>query len=155
MKGQQEDIEHLNRNLANELTAMDQYFIHSRMYEDWGLTQLYERIAHEMEDETGHADKIIKRILFLEGMPDLVTRSALRIGRNVPDMLKNDLDLEIKVIDDLKAAMQCCESAQDYQTREILQELLTETEEDHAHWLEQQLGLIEKMGLQNYLQARM
>lgn len=155
MKGQQEVIEHLNRNLANELTAMDQYFIHSRMYEDWGLTQLYERIAHEMEDETGHADKIIKRILFLEGMPDLVTRSALRIGRNVPDMLKNDLDLEIKVIDDLKAAMQCCESAQDYQTREILQELLTETEEDHAHWLEQQLGLIEKMGLQNYLQARM
>ena len=155
MKGQQEVIEHLNRNLANELTAMDQYFIHSRMYEDWGLTQLYERIAHEMEDETGHADKIIKRILFLEGMPDLVTRSALRIGRNVPDMLKNDLDLEIKVIEDLKAAMQCCESAQDYQTREILQELLTETEEDHAHWLEQQLGLIEKMGLQNYLQARM
>lgn len=155
MKGQQEVIEHLNRNLANELTAMDQYFIHSRMYEDWGLTQLYERIAHEMEDETGHADKIIKRILFLEGMPDLVTRSALRIGRNVPDMLKNDLDLEIKVINDLKAAMQCCESAQDYQTREILQELLTETEEDHAHWLEQQLGLIEKMGLQNYLQARM
>ena len=155
MKGQQEVIEHLNRNLANELTAMDQYFIHSRMYEDWGLTQLYERIAHEMEDETGHADKIIKRILFLEGMPDLVTRSALRIGRNVPDMLKNDLDLEIKVIDDLKAAMQCCESAQDYQTREILQELLTETEEDHAHWLEQQLGLIEKIGLQNYLQARM
>ena len=155
MKGQQEVIEHLNRNLANELTAMDQYFIHSRMYEDWGLTQLYERIAHEMEDETGHADKIIKRILFLEGMPDLVTRSALRIGRNVPDMLKNDLDLEIKVIDDLKAAMQCCESAQDYQTREILQELLTETEEDHAHWLEQQLGLIEKMGLQKYLQARM
>ena len=155
MKGQKEVIEHLNRNLANELTAMDQYFIHSRMYEDWGLTQLYERIAHEMEDETGHADKIIKRILFLEGMPDLVTRSALRIGRNVPDMLKNDLDLEIKVIDDLKAAMQCCESAQDYQTREILQELLTETEEDHAHWLEQQLGLIEKMGLQNYLQARM
>lgn len=155
MKGQQEVIEHLNRNLANELTAMDQYFIHSRMYEDWGLTQLYERIAHEMEDETGHADKIIKRILFLEGMPDLVTRSALRIGRNVPDMLKNDLDLEIKVIDDLKAAMQCCESVQDYQTREILRELLTETEEDHAHWLEQQLGLIEKMGLQNYLQARM
>lgn len=155
MKGQKEVIEHLNRNLANELTAMDQYFIHSRMYEDWGLTQLYERIAHEMEDETGHADKIIKRILFLEGMPDLVTRSALRIGRNVPDMLKNDLDLEIKVIDDLKAAMQCCESARDYQTREILQELLTETEEDHAHWLEQQLGLIEKMGLQNYLQARM
>ena len=155
MKGQQEVIEHLNRNLANELTAMDQYFIHSRMYEDWGLTQLYERIAHEMEDETGHADKIIKRILFLEGMPDLVTRSALRIGRNVPDMLKNDLDLEIKVIDDLKAAMQCCESARDYQTREILQELLTETEEDHAHWLEQQLGLIERMGLQNYLQARM
>ena len=155
MKGQQEVIEHLNRNLANELTAMDQYFIHSRMYEDWGLTQLYERIAHEMEDETGHADKIIKRILFLEGMPDLVTRSALRIGRNVPDMLKNDLNLEIKVINDLKAAMQCCESARDYQTREILQELLTETEEDHAHWLEQQLGLIEKMGLQNYLQARM
>lgn len=155
MKGQQEVIEHLNRNLANELTAMDQYFIHSRMYEDWGLTQLYERIAHEMEDETGHADKIIKRILFLEGMPDLVTRSALRIGRNVPDMLKNDLDLEIKVINDLKAAMKCCELAQDYQTREILQELLTETEEDHAHWLEQQLGLIEKMGLQNYLQARM
>lgn len=155
MQGHKEVIEHLNRNLANELTAMDQYFIHSRMYEDWGLTQLYERIAHEMEDETGHADKIIKRILFLDGLPDLVTRSELRIGRNVPDMLKNDLALEIKVIDDLKAAMKCCESARDYQTREILQELLAETEEDHAHWLEQQLGLIEKMGLRNYLQARM
>ena len=155
MQGHKAVIEHLNRNLANELTAMDQYFIHSRMYEDWGLTQLYERIAHEMEDETGHADKIIKRILFLEGLPDLVTRSELRIGRNVPDMLKNDLALEIKVIDDLKAAMKCCESARDYQTREILQALLAETEEDHAHWLEQQLGLIEKMGLPNYLQARM
>lgn len=155
MQGHKEVIAHLNRNLANELTAMDQYFIHSRMYEDWGLTQLYERIAHEMEDETGHADKIIKRILFLDGLPDLVTRSALSIGRTVPDMLKNDLALEIKVIDDLKAAMKCCESARDYQTREILQELLAETEEDHAHWLEQQLGLIEKMGLRNYLQARM
>jgi bacterioferritin len=155
MKGNEKVIKQLNQLLAGELTAMDQYFIHSRMYEDWGLNELYERINHEMEDETGHADKLIKRILFLEGIPDLSQRSGLDVGRDVPEMLKNDLQLELGVIAALKEAINCCESEQDYQTREILEELLTDTEEDHTYWLEKQLGLINKIGLENYLQSKM
>lgn len=155
MKGNKSVINQLNELLAGELTAMDQYFIHSRMYEDFGLNQLYERINHEMEDETGHADKLIKRILFLEGIPDMSKRSGLAIGRDVPEMLKNDLKLEMDVIAALKKAIDCCESEQDYQTRDILVELLADTEEDHTYWLEQQLGLIAKVGLENYLQSKM
>ncbi len=155
MKGTETVINQLNKLLAGELTAMDQYFIHSRMYEDWGLNELYERISHEMEDETGHADKLIKRILFLEGTPDLSKRAGLNIGRDVPQMLKNDLQLELGVIAALKEAIDCCESEKDYQTREILEELLKDTEEDHTYWLEKQLGLIDKVGLENYLQSKM
>lgn len=155
MKGNQKVIAVLNTLLASELAAMDQYFIHSRMYEDWGLTKLYERIGHEMEDETGHADKLIRRILFLEGMPDMVTRESIHIGKTVPEMLKSDLDLEYAVVKALKEAIALCESEQDYETRAMLVQLLEDTEEDHAYWLEKQLGLIDKIGLQNYLQAMM
>jgi len=155
VKGKQSVIDVLNSLLAGELAAMDQYFIHSRMYEDWGLSKLYERIGHEMEDETGHADQMIKRILFLEGKPELSKRDALNIGTSVPEMLKSDLDLEYAVVNNLKAAISLCETEQDYETRAMLVKQLEDTEEDHAHWLEQQLGLIDKIGLQNYLQAMM
>lgn len=155
MKGKQNVIDMLNRLLANELTAMDQYFIHSEMYRDWGLSELHERIAHEFEDEKGHASKLIERILFLEGRPDLVTRDPLRVGQEVPEMLKNDLAVEYEVGAALKQAIALCEQETDYQTREILEGLLADTEEDHTFWLEQQLGLIDKVGLANYIQSKM
>ena len=155
MKGEQKIIHALNQLLAGELTAMDQYFIHSRMYADWGFSQLHERVAHEMEDETGHASSLIERILFLEGTPDLSTRSGLSIGKDVPQMLKNDLELEYAVVAALKVAIATCEDCRDYQTRELLEGMLKDTEEDHAYWLEKQLGLVNRVGLQNYLQSQM
>lgn len=155
MKGKQRVIDAMNGLLAAELTAMDQYFVHSRMYADWGLMKLHERLAHEFEDEKGHAQALIERILFLEGTPDLAKRETLKVGKDVPGMLKNDLDLEYGVTDALKDAIRLCEKERDYQTREILEQLLEDTEMDHAYWLEQQLGLIEKMGLENYLQSQM
>ena len=155
MKGNAQVIAKLNELLAGELSAMDQYFIHSRMYDDWGLKKLYERIDHEFEDEKEHAAKLIERILFLEGTPDMVTRVPLNIGNDVPSMLKSDLNLEYKVIEDLRDVMALCEQVRDYQTRDMLQVLLDDTENDHTHWLEQQLGLIDKIGLANYLQSQM
>ncbi|MCK9605917.1 MAG: bacterioferritin [Methylomonas sp.] len=155
MKGNDQVIAQLNELLAGELTAIDQYFIHSRMYENWGYGKLYQRIAHEVQDETQHADALIKRILFLEGTPDLSKREPLHVGRTVQEMLNNDLMVELKVVQDLRRVMAFCESVQDYQTREILRVMLEDTEHDHAHWLEQQLGLIDSVGLQNYLQAQM
>lgn len=155
MKGDAKVIEYLNKLLAGELTAIDQYFCHSRMYQNWGLNKLYERIEHERTDEVGHAEALIKRILFLEGTPNLAARDPLKIGKDTPEMLRNDLALELSVIDALKGAIAYCETARDYETREILRKMLEDTEEDHAHWLEQQLWLIEKTGLQNYLQSQM
>ncbi|WP_320821129.1 bacterioferritin [Thalassolituus sp.] len=155
MQGNLQVIEKLNELLAGELSAMDQYFIHSRMYDDWGLKKLYERIDHEFEDEKAHASKLIERILFLGGKPDMVTRVPLNVGSDVPSMLQSDLDLEYKVIIDLRDVMALCEQVQDYQTRDMLQGLLDDTENDHAYWLEQQLGLIAKIGLPNYLQSQM
>lgn len=155
MKGNTKIINTLNALLANELTAMDQYFTHSRMFDDWGFSKLYERIDHEMDDEKGHADALIKRILFLEGIPEVGNRAALSIGNDVLEMLSNDLALENKVVKDLREAIAICEKEQDYQTREILEAMLADTEEDHAYWLEKQLGLINKVGLQNYLQSQM
>ena len=154
MKGNDQVIAHLNALLAGELSAIDQYFIHSRMYENWGFGKLYDRIAHEVLDETNHADDLIKRILFLEGTPDLSKRDPLHVGSTVEDMLKNDLALELQVVADLRKVMAFCESVQDYRTREILQAMLKDTEDDHTHWLEQQLGMIERIGLQNYLQSQ-
>ena len=154
MQGNNQVITHLNTLLAGELTAIDQYFIHSRMYENWGFNKLYERIAHEVQDETDHATALIKRILFLEGTPDLSKRDSLHIGKTVEEMLKNDLALELQVVTALREVMAFCESVQDYNTREILQVMLKDTEDDHTHWLEKQLGLIERIGLQNYLQSQ-
>lgn len=156
MKGNEKVIRHLNDLLAGELTAIDQYFIHSRMYEDWGYNKLFERIKHEHEEETEHATRLIQRILFLEGTPDLSTRKPeINVGKSVPKMLKNDLKLEYLVVDHLREVIAVCEQEKDFETREILEVLLTDTEEDHTYWLEQQLGLIENIGIKNYLQSQM
>lgn len=155
MKGNQKVIDSLNGLLDNELGSMDQYFTHSRMYEDWGLNKLYHQLNHELEEETDHADRLIKRILFLEGTPDLSSRSALKIGSDVESMMSNDLELEYKVRDDLRDSIKLCEQQNDYETRAILEKLLFDTEEDHIFWLEKQVGLIGKIGLQNYIQSQM
>ncbi len=155
MQGKKKVIDALNKLLAGELAAMDQYFIHSEMYDDWGLTKLYERIAHEFDDEKGHAKAIISRILFLEGTPDLVTRDKIHVGKDVPEMLRNDLNTEYSVAKNLKEVIKLCEDEQDYQTRAMLRQQLEDTEEDHAYWLEKQLGLIDKIGLKNYQQSQM
>ncbi len=155
MQGKQSIIDALNLLLANELTAMDQYFIHSRMYLDWGLQKLYERIDHEVTDEKAHASAIIERILFLEGAPNMVTRDPIQVGHDVPTMLQNDLNVEYHVGALLKKTMALCEAEQDYVTRSMLQTLLDDTENDHAHWLEQQLRHIKLLGLPNYLQSQL
>ncbi len=155
MKGSDKVIASLNGLLHNELAAVDQYFIHSRMYDDWGLHELYERLNHEMEEEITHADALIKRILFLEGTPNMKDRRDLIIGDDVPSMLANDLVLEMEVVAALKASIALCEQEGDYQTREMLETLLEDTEEDHVYWLEKQLGLINMIGLANYLQTKM
>ena len=155
MQGSDRVIAELNGLLAWELAAMDQYFIHAEMYGDWGLHKLYERISHEFEDEKGHAKALIERMLFLEGMPDMVTRPPLQVGRDVPEMLQNDLNVELAVDKALKDAIKVCEEEQDYHSREVLEKLLEDTEVDHTWWLEKQLGLIDKVGLQNYLQSQM
>ncbi|CAD5275009.1 bacterioferritin, iron storage and detoxification protein [Alteromonas sp. 38] len=155
MKGNQTIIKGLNELLSYELAAMDQYFIHSQMYLDWGLTKLYERIDHEFDDERGHATKLIERMLFLEGVPDMVTRTGFKVGSDVPEMLESDLRVEYEVDAKLKEVIALCESEKDYVTRDILVVLLDDTERDHAHWLEQQLGLVKRLGLANYLQSQM
>lgn len=155
MRGSQKVIETLNRLLTDELSAADQYFIHSRMYENWGLTALYHRIEHERVEELEHASHIIRRILFLEGVPDIASRSPLKIGATVPEMLRSDLDYEISVVGKLKEAIALCEQERDFETRRILTGLLYDTEEDHTHWLEQQLRLIGMIGLENYQQSAM
>jgi len=153
MRGDTKVVDYLNRLLAAELSAMDQYFIHSRMYQDWGYHKLFERIDHEMDDEKEHANLLIQRILFLGGQPNLVKREPLRIGSKVPEMLKNDLELEMQVIALLKEAIEYCESVRDFTSSHILIQLLKDSEEDHTLWLEQQLGHITSLGLQNYLQT--
>lgn len=155
MQGKQIIIDKLNHLLAFELAAMDQYFIHSEMYQDWGLTKLYERISHEFDDEKGHATKLIERMLFLEGVPDMTKRDGLVIGTDVPSMLESDLRVEYVVAEALKDTISLCEAEKDYVTRDMLLVLLDDTEMDHAHWLEQQLGLIKRLGLSNYLQSQM
>lgn len=153
MKGNPLVIAELNKLLTGELTAADQYFIHSRMYENWGLKALYERVEHERVEELEHAAELIKRILFLEGVPDVATRAPLAVGATVPQMLANDLAYELDVVANLRKAIALCEKEQDYDSRRILIDLLRDTEEDHTHWLEQHLGMIKTMGLENYIQS--
>jgi bacterioferritin len=155
MKGKDKVLNQLQKLLNGELAARDQYFAHSRMYQDWGLNKLYEGINHEMEEETEHADALVQRILFLEGEPDFSNQDKVYVGKDVPEMLNNDLEVEYSVVKALKKAIKICEEEQDYDSRAILVKLLDDTEMDHAWWLEKQLGLIEKIGLKNYLQSQM
>lgn len=155
MKGKQKIIDLLNKQLTLELTSMDQYLAHSKIYEDWGITKLHEKLAHEYEEELDHAKRLTERILFLEGEPDTVSREKVRVGNNIKDMLSNDLAAEHIVDESLRHIMGVCESENDYVTRDILTELLNDTETDHIYWLEQHLGLIEKIGIPNYLQSQM
>ncbi len=153
MLGNTEVVDYLNTLLAGELGARDQYFIHSRMYDEWDYKKLYVRIDHEMADETMHADALIRRILMLEGTPNM-TVATVRVGKTVPEMLRLDLDVEEEVRAALREGIAICERVRDYVTRDILLAQLGDTEEDHAYWLEQQLRLIDAVGLENYLQSQ-
>jgi bacterioferritin len=153
MKGHSEVIEYLNMLIGGELAARDQYLIHSRMYEDWGLSKIYERIDHEMQEEAAHADELIRRVLFLEGTPNM-QREDVDVGSDVVTCLNADLQLEYAVREKLAKGIQLCEVNGDFISRDILRKQLADTEEDHTYWLEKQLGLIEKIGLQNYIQSQ-
>ena len=155
MIGQPDVIAALNRLLASELATMDHYFTPAEVARNGGGNKLYERIHHEFDDEKGHATALIERILFLEGTPDLTTRDPIHIGVDVPSMLKSDLQLEYDVATALRKVIALCEQHQDYQTREILEKLLDDTEDDHAYWLEKQLRLIDLVGVPNYLQSQL
>lgn len=153
MRGSDKVILILNKLLTGELSAADQYFVHSRMLENWGYNVLHQRLEHERMEELEHAGRLINRILFLEGVPDVQSREALNIGSTVEKILANDLAYELVVVANLKEAIALCEAERDYDTRRILVDLLQETEEDHVHWLEKQNGLLAKLGLNNYLQS--
>jgi len=151
MKGDTQVIEHLNRILKNELTAINQYFLHSKIYKDWGITKLAEKEYEESIDEMKHADELIERILFLEGLPNLQSLGKLRIGENVNEMLQCDLDLEVDAISDLQNAVAYADEIRDYVSRELFNSILA-SEEGHVDWLETQLTSIEKMGIENFIQ---
>ena len=153
MKGDAKAIEYLNRALGNELVAINQYFLHAKMYKDWGLHALYEKEYHESIDEMKHADWLVDRILFLEGMPNLQDLGRLMIGENTKEMLECDLKLEKIAVPDLREGIAYCESIQDYVSRDLLNRIL-ESEEEHIDWLETQLNLIDLVGIENYLQKQ-
>jgi len=154
LQGHPQVIDTLRNLLRGELAARDQYFAHSRQYEDMGYLKLYARLDHEMAEETQHADVILRRLLFLGGKPDM-RPLEFTPGATVPEMLRKDLETEYRVRADLQAAMALCESVGDYHSRDLLLAQLRDTEEDHAYWLEKQLRLIDEIGLANYLQSQM
>jgi bacterioferritin len=153
MKGDKKVIQFLNKVLANELTAINQYFLHSRMYKDWGITKLAAKEYEESIDEMKHADMLIERILFLEGLPNLQDLNKLMIGENVEEMIACDLKIEHIAHVDLKDAIIHCESVNDYTSRELFRSIL-DSEEEHIDWLETQLEMINQMGIQNYIQLQ-
>jgi bacterioferritin len=154
MQGDKKVIQYLNAALKNELTAVNQYFLHARMLKNWGFDRLGDYEYDESIDEMKHADRLINRILFLEGLPNLQDLNRLRIGESVPEILKADLDTEMEACPLLREAIAHCEGVRDYISRELLEDIL-ESEEEHIDFLETQLQLIDKVGLPNYLQSQM
>jgi len=154
LKGDPQVIAYLNKVLLNELTAINQYFLHSKMFKNWGINKLAEHEWHESIDEMKHADRLIERILFLEGIPNLQQLGKLRIGEDVKEILSSDLGMEMAAHPDLKDAIEHCEKVRDYVSRELFESIL-ESEEEHIDWLQTQLELIEKIGIQNYIQSNL
>lgn len=153
MRDNPDVIKFLNKALKNELTAINQYFLHSRMLKDWGISKLAEKEYQESIEEMQHADELIERILFLNGLPNLQDLGKLRIGENVEEILDCDLKLEHDAIPLLRDGVEHCEKVRDYVTRDLLQKILT-NEEEHVDWLETQQEMIRQMGLQNYVQLQ-
>ncbi len=153
MQGDPQVIDFLNKALLNELTAINQYWLHYRMLDNWGVKKLAEFERGESIDEMKHADRLIERILFLDGLPNLQSLGKLRIGENPEEVFRCDLALEMQAIPDLKAGIAHCEQVGDYVSRELLEDIL-ESEEEHVDWLETQLALIERLGATPYLQTK-